>query len=254
MKKDRIAAQLYSFRDFIKTPADVAETLRKLKKIGYDAVQLSSAIPPMPETELRRILDGEGFQAPTSHESAARIVNETAAVVDHLLALDCRHTAYPFPHELPTDAEATVRLARQLHETAEKMAAAGIALAYHNHAVEFTRFGDHTMLEIIYENAPALEAEIDTFWVHAGGGDPVDWIRRTAQRMAVIHLKDYGVNDNRNWRMMPLGQGNLNWPEILDAAEKSGVKWYVVEHDGDCADPFESFQISLDYLTGHFVR
>ena len=55
MEQMKIAAQLYSFRDYIKTPAGVRDTLRRLRQIGFSAVQLSSSIAPMPEEELRRI-------------------------------------------------------------------------------------------------------------------------------------------------------------------------------------------------------
>jgi sugar phosphate isomerase/epimerase len=254
LKKNQIAVQLYSFRDFIKTPKEFAETLAKLKKMGYDTVQLSGSIAPMPESELTRILGGEGIAAPTAHENQTKIVCETQAVTDRLLSLGCHHVAYPYPHQLPANESETVKLAGGLNRTAEKMAAAGIGLAYHNHAVEFLRYGGKTMLEIIYDEAPALGAEIDTFWVQAGGGSPADWTRRTKGRMEVIHLKDFAVIDNHRRAMAPVGSGNLNWTEIIGECERSGVKYFVVEHDGDCADPFASFQSSMSYLTDNFVR
>ena len=59
MKQAKNAAQLYSFRDYIGTPAGVRDTLRRLRRTGYEAVQLSGAIAPMPEAELRRMLREE---------------------------------------------------------------------------------------------------------------------------------------------------------------------------------------------------
>ena len=53
--------------------------------------------------------------------------------------------------------------------------------------------------------------------------------------------------------MMPVGSGNLDWKRIFAAAEAAGVEYYVVEHDGDCADPFESFAASMCFLKGNFV-
>ncbi|MDD5728984.1 MAG: sugar phosphate isomerase/epimerase [Victivallales bacterium] len=254
MKKNQIAAQLYSFRNFIKTTAGMIETLSALKKMGYDAVQLSAAIAPMPESELRAILDGEGLIAPTAHESAAKIISETEAAIDHLLKLDCFHVAYPYPHIIPGSGTEAAAFAAKLNETAVKMARHGIKLAYHNHAVEFIRFGNRTMLDIIYAEAPALDSELDTFWVQAGGGNPVEWIRRMPGRMEVIHIKDFGVDSGQNRLMMPVGSGNLNWDRIIAAAEKAGTKWYVVEHDANCADPFESFRSSMNYLNENFIN
>ena len=54
--------------------------------------------------------------------------------------------------------------------------------------------------------------------------------------------------------MMPVGYGNLDWNMILETAESAGVEWYVVEHDADVGDPFESFAESLKFLTENFVK
>ena len=48
MQKITIAAQMFSFRNYIKTPAGVRNTFRRLKQMGYDAIQLSGSIAPMP--------------------------------------------------------------------------------------------------------------------------------------------------------------------------------------------------------------
>ena len=47
---------------------------------------------------------------------------------------------------------------------------------------------------------------------------------------------------------------NLDWNMILETAESAGVEWYVVEHDADVGDPFESFAESLKFLTENFVK
>jgi sugar phosphate isomerase/epimerase len=49
----------------------------------------------------------------------------------------------------------------------------------------------------------------------------------------------------REQRFAPIGEGNLNWPAILEACEEGGVEWYLVEQDL-CydTDPFEAMAIS----------
>ena len=253
MEQMKIAAQLYSFRDYIKTPAGVRDTLRRLRQIGFSAVQLSSSIAPMPEEELRRMLQEEGMIAPTSHERAKDLIEKPEQTIEHLLALDCHHTAYPYPEWIPTGKGEAVAFAKELNQAAEKFRRAGIDFAYHNHAIEFLRFEGSTLLELIYRNAPLVSGELDTFWVQKGGGDPVDWISRLNGRIKVLHIKDFGVNQRGETIMMPIGSGNLDWKRIFTAAETAGVEYYVVEHDGDCADPFESFAASMRFLKGNFV-
>ena len=54
--------------------------------------------------------------------------------------------------------------------------------------------------------------------------------------------------------MMPIGCGNLNWQDIIPTAKSAGVKYFIVEHDADVTDPFESFEKSLRYLEENFLE
>ncbi|UCD39610.1 MAG: hypothetical protein JSV87_04140, partial [Candidatus Bathyarchaeota archaeon] len=53
------------------------------------------------------------------------------------------------------------------------------------------------------------------------------------------------VTPKREQRFAEIGEGNMNWQAIIEAAEESGVEWYLVEQD-NCygRDPFESLRIS----------
>lgn len=60
MSQALLAAQLFTVREFIKTPAEIAVALRKIRDMGYDGVQLS-CLGPIDSRELRKIADGEGL-------------------------------------------------------------------------------------------------------------------------------------------------------------------------------------------------
>jgi len=252
MKKNQIAAQLFTLREFLKTPADIAASLKKVKKLGFDAVQVSG-MGPIPEEELVKILDGEGLVCCATHENGAMIVNDPDKVIDRLNRLHCAYTAYPYPHQVPTSVAEAKEFAHKLNASAQKLAAAGKVLTYHNHAIEFTRLDGQLLLDLIYANAPQLQSEIDTYWVQYGGGDPVAWVRQMAGRLPLLHLKELGIIDNQI-TMLPIGSGNLNWRAILAEAEKGGTRWFIIEQDVCRIDPFDSLKASLDYLTAKFVR
>jgi sugar phosphate isomerase/epimerase len=248
MDKSKIAAQLYTLRDYLKTPAEVAKTLKKVKETGFDAVQLSGLAPVDP-AELAKMLKGEGLICCATHEQAKQIVENPEKIADKLKILGCKHTAYPFPHNHPKTAKDYRKLAKVLSKAGKKLAAEGVVLSYHNHAGEFERFGRKTGLEIIYEESDPeyLKAELDTYWIQYGGGNPVAWCKKFPGRMPLLHLKEYGVVRNEV-RMMELGTGSLNWKKIIAAAQNSGVEWYIIEQDVCLIDPFESLKISLSYL------
>jgi sugar phosphate isomerase/epimerase len=251
MKKSQIAAQLFTLRDFLKAPEDIAVSLRKVKQIGYDAVQVSG-MGPVAEEELVKILDDEGLVCCATHEPGKKIVSETAAVIERLNKLNCKYTAYPFPHKIPASEAEALGIAEELEKAAVAMAAAGQVLTYHNHATEFAKFGSRTMLDIFYDEAPHLQGELDTFWVQHGGGNPVSWIKKLSGRLPLLHLKEFGVLDNKI-TMYHIGGGNLEWDKIIPAADEAGVEWFIVEQDNCLIDPFESLKLSFDYLVSNFA-
>ena len=128
----------------------------------------------------------------------------------------------------------------------------GMTLSYHNHALEFVRFGKSTVLDFIYEatNPAHLKAELDTYWVQLGGGDPASWLEKLSGRAPLLHLKDYTIDAKHNPIYTEIGQGNLDWKRVLTAAEKAGTEWLIVEQDTCPGDPFDSIKISYDYLAG----
>lgn len=262
MNKNQIAAQLYCFHDFIKTPQGIADTFRRLHAMGYEAVQLTASLPEAVKApQLLKFLKDHGLAAVSSHEAGAKILEATDEVIQKLKALKIRHLAYPGPHCSPTGAGEVIALAEKLNAAARKFRKHGITLAYHNHAVEFKKFEGQLMLDLIYDHAPELAGEIDTYWVQRGGGDPLRWIQKLAGRMEFLHVKDYGVDSADHaaiWSnvpvMKPVGSGNLDWNAIIPAAEKAGVKCFIVEHDADVADPFASFAESFRFLTKNFVK
>ena len=249
MPQSVLAAQLYTVRQFTKTPEDIARTLVKVKAIGYDAIQIS-AFGPCDPGEIARMLEGEELTCASTHTAWGRLVDDFDKVIGEHRMWGCEHPAIGgMPGEYRS-AEGIAEFARLADEVGKKIVAAGMDFSYHNHNFEFQKAGGKTWLELLYEKSDPryLKAEIDTYWVQAGGGDPAEWIRRCAGRIPVLHLKDMTMGPD-GVRMAEIGEGNLNWPAILAAAKDAGVQWYCIEQD-DCyeRDPFDSLKISLDNL------
>lgn len=257
MKKEKIAAQLYSVRDYCNDAHDLSETLQRVRLLGYRAVQLQS-LGPLPPHELARVLDAEGLVCCSTHEDSEELLTDPEAVVERLNILGCTSTAYPYPADQDfSTVEGVRRLCKALNRTGKLMRKAGITFAYHNHNLEFHRLGGRTILQMIMaETDPeAVEIELDTYWVQAGGGDPVDWLGRLKGRVSLLHLKDFGVDPKGRTMFEEIGHGNLAWDRLMPAARHAGCRWYIVEQDSDWenGDPFESLKMSLAYLKKTFV-
>lgn len=257
MKLSQVAIQLYTLRDFCKTAADFAVTMKKVREIGYTAVQISG-VGPIPEAELLAMCKAEGLTICATHENGQKILDETDAVIARLQALDTKLTAYPYPGGIDfNNPEHLDTLIRKLDIAGAKFRAAGMKLGYHNHANEFYRPvpGGPTFLDRVYnETSPEnIVAELDTFWVQRGGGDVVEWVRRLKGRTPFIHLKDYKVNPAGEPSYCEVGAGTLPFARIIAEAEAGGCEWFIVEQDSCPGDPFDSIKQSLDYIKAHLV-
>lgn len=250
MKSTQIAVQLYTVRDYCTSTLDLTVTARKLRDIGYVAVQLSG-MERESEAELVKIMGDAGLVICSAHQPSLKVVNETERCIDSLQKLGCKLAAYPSPKEVDFASGPSVAAwIRRLAIAGKKYAEAGLTLGYHNHGIEFVKVGDMTVLEMIYRDIEPrhLASELDTYWVQFGGGDVLKWCRAMRERMPFIHLKDYAFTIQGAPAFAELGAGTLPMREIIAEAAAGGCTWFVVEQDTCPGDPFESLRRSYEFL------
>ena len=255
MKLTQVAAQLYTVRDFCQTAAALAATAKKIRAIGYEAVQLSG-LGPIPTAEIVRIMAGEGLTICATHEPSAVILEEPEKAIDTLRQLGCRLTAYPYPQDVDFgSADSINTLVRKLDAAGAKLRAAGFTLGYHNHDIEFLKFEGAPVLDYLFARTDPrnLVSELDTYWVQYGGGDCVEWCRKLRGRLPFIHLKDYVMTRERKPTFGEIGEGTLPFARIISEAEASGCQWFIVEQDTCPRDPFASLRTSFEYLKARLV-
>lgn len=256
MNTNQVAITFYTLRDHAKTAPELARSARKVREIGYTAVQLSG-LGPIPDDEIVRIMAGEGLVICATHEPSATILDEPERAIERVQRVGCKLSAYPSPKGLDFTSPASVAdLVRRLDAAGAKFRAAGLQLGYHNHAFEFCKVNGTPILETIYAetNPKHLVAELDTYWIHHGGGDILDWCRRMRGRLPFIHLKDYCMTVEQNPVFGEIGQGTLPFAAIVAEAEASGCEWFIVEQDKCPGDPFESLARSFDYVKAHLCE
>ena len=247
-----IGAQLYTVRDFIKTAKSYDETLGKLAAMGYNTVQVS-AIGDIGMANIRRIADKHNMSIIVTHTSPDKILDDTDLVIEDHKVLGAKYIGIgSMPMRYRSDIAGIKKFISDYTPAANKIAAAGMQLTYHNHDFEFERFDKKLMMDYLAEGFPPdkLAFVIDTFWVQAGGVDVAAYMESLAGRVDVVHFKDYAIVE-RERKMAPVMEGNLNWPAIVAACKKAGVKWAFVEQDNcNGMDPFECMKISFDNLKG----
>jgi len=255
MNKKNIAAQLYTLREFTKTPQNIDNTMKRLSKTGYEAVQVSGmgAIDPK---ELKKIVDEYGLRICITHTPYDRIINDFDNVVREHKLWNCEYVGLgSMPPEFERNSDGYKTFAQAISKIAKKYNNEGLKFAYHNHNFEFEKYNGITGMDILFrESDPeAFGFELDTYWIQAGGADPVEWIYKVKGRMGVVHLKDMAIV-NREQVFAEIGEGNMNWNNIIKACEKTGVEWYAIEQDECRRDPFESLDMSFRFLVKNFCK
>ena len=246
MRNDQIALQLYTVRRLL--AEDLPGTLEAVARAGYRSVELAG-LPPTDTATLARALAGAGLRVVSAHESLESLRADELAVTQRLAELGCPRLVVPaLPEADRATPDRVRRAAADLASIAERLAIAGIRLGYHNHAFEFQALEDTTIWDVLLAALPAaVDVELDVYWASVGGRDPVALIGSLADRVRLLHMKDRAAGPQP--RDAPPGAGILPWPQIVAAARRAGVDWYIVEQD-EPREPLVDIERGLRHLAG----
>lgn len=247
MDTQQIALQLYTVRDH--TQRDMLGTLHAVAQIGYQAVEFAG-YGGVPVEEVKATLDALSMRAISAHIPFDRWLAQPEQVIDELHTLGCTYAIVPaVAQERRNSVAYAQQLAADLNRCGAACRDAGLRFGYHNHAWEFAPLDSTTLWNVLLaETDPALVAlELDVFWAHVGGHDPVAMIRQLAERVPLLHVKDM-VAVGEPPTDAPVGDGVLPWADILAAGAAAGTAWYIVEQDtprdplADVAQSFRNLQ------------
>lgn len=250
---------MYTLREFTRTSKGLAESLQKIRHMGYEAVQLSAVAamagdrPEVSAKSARQMLDDHGLKCIATHRGWEDLADRTDAEIDFHHALGCPYTAIGGIPKSYGDqgAQGYSKFTRDAQPVLAKLKAAGITFGFHNHAHEFQRIapGPRTLYDILIEEGGFdFTLEVDVYWAVHAGVNPVRIFQRCRGRVPVIHLKDKEVVAGEGPVMAAIGEGNLDWDSILPACADAGVRWYAVEQDVCRRDPFDCLKSSFEFL------
>lgn len=255
-KIEKLGVQLYTIRDYMNTEEEVRESFKKLKALGYDQAQTAGC--KISYEAFGQIAKEEGIEIVGTHDNFELMVNDFEASYKNHELLDTKIMGIGgfFAKEFDEYKE----FVKKANAVGEKIAAKGGKFTYHNHHHEFIKLDNgQIIMDYLADNLnPETNSFVlDTHWVQRGGGDVCRWIKKLSGRIDILHLKDFMVYRDENNAVLPMfceiGNGNLNWEGIMEAAADAGVKYYVVEQDICPGDPFDSLKISSDYIHKNFM-
>jgi sugar phosphate isomerase/epimerase len=252
--KGPIGLQLYSLRaDFAK---DVAGTLQKARRFGIENVELAGTYDLTPE-KFKALLDANHLKPVSGHFPYERYRDDVEAVARDAKALGLQYAGCAWIEHKGDFDEKTCREAIAVFNRAgEALAKHGLKFFYHTHGYEFQPHGQGTLFDLLVTGTKPefVRYEMDVFWIVHPGQDPVKLLGKYGRRFELMHVKDMkkgtptglltGSSDVSN--DVALGTGQMDWPAILSAAKRAGVKQYFIEDESPTAA--EQIPQSLRFL------
>jgi sugar phosphate isomerase/epimerase len=139
----------------------------------------------------------------------------------------------------------------------------GIQFGYHNHNFEFRNIdGTIPYYDIFMKemDADLITMEIDLFWATKAGQDPVEMFKEHPGRFQLFHLKDMYTEEDPYFEVLkddiaPVGEGVIDFKQILAAKEIAGMKYLFVEDDNQGnGKPFEGIETSIGNITEEILQ
>jgi sugar phosphate isomerase/epimerase len=251
-----IGLQLWSLRALAQK--DPNGMLKLARSMGVTHVETAGLYGMTPE-QFAVALRGADLRATSMHIGLDELKKNPQNVIGTAKALGVKYvgTAW-YPHQGAfTEADARKAIA-DFNAIGKTMKAAGLQFFYHNHGYEPVAYGDGTLLDLmIRETDPDLvKFEMDVLWTFLPNVDPAALIRKYPGRFRLMHIKDMkpGVPRGSLSGGLPdslqavIGQGQVNWPDVLKAAKADGLEYYYLEDE--TTDPVNNIPPSVRYLEG----
>ena len=247
---------------------DMPGTLKRVADLGYDGFEILGFFGHSAE-EIRRWCGEAGLRpygcfarldelAGTQREGP---VNEFDRAVEiqgdtperkaaYLKEIGCEYVTLMVP-----DSDPDAAMTERINQVSDLVRGTGMKLQYHNHDYEYTnKINGQYRMDYLLENIrPEVLFEPDLGWMEIGGYRSGKALEKYADRIEVIHLKDYyraAFDTTLDFEFRPTGYGVMDWCTLLPLCEqKIQPAWYTADHDrATRGDVYEELKLSLDFI------
>lgn len=233
-----IGCQTWPVRDLI--AKDFPGALKQLSAAGFRTIELCSPVgyadsgfaglAKYKGAELRRILHDQGLTCISSHFS----IDELRKNQDDRIAWakDVGLTQMLVPsldgpkHPTMDDVK---RAADEYNKMGERAAAAGIVQGLHNEDFELTKVDGQRTYDLLFHlldpKYVKFQFQVSTI---SDGYDAAEYFTKYPGRFISMHVQGWSAKTRK---IVPVGQGTLDWHKIFAAAKTGGIQNYFVEMD-----------------------
>jgi sugar phosphate isomerase/epimerase len=247
-----IGCQTWPVRQMIAT--DFSGTLKQLSAAGFQSVELCSPVgyadsgfaglAKYSGSELRRILTDAGLTCVSSHFGIEELRKDQDKSI--AWAKDVGLTQMLVPslngpkHPTMDDVK---RAADEYNKMGAKAAQAGIQQGLHNEDFELSTVDGKRTYDVLFD---LLDPKLIKFQFQVStisqGYDAAEYFMKYPGRFVSMHVQGWSAQTKK---IVPVGQGTLDWKKIFTAAKIGGIKNYYVEMNLDMMKASVPFLRSL---------
>jgi sugar phosphate isomerase/epimerase len=244
-----IGCQTWPVRDML--AKDFPGTMIQLAGAGFASVELCSPIgyaeygfgglSKYSAAELRKILADAGVTCVSSHFTIIELRQNQAKAIAWAKDLGLTQMLVP---SLGGPAKPTMddvkRAADEYNKMGEQASRAGIQQGLHNEDFELSTVDGKRTYDLLFD---LLDPKLVKFQFQVStisrGYDAAEYFTRYPGRFISMHVQDWSAETKK---IVPVGQGTLDWKKIFNAAKTGGISNYFVEMNLDM------MKLSVPYL------
>jgi sugar phosphate isomerase/epimerase len=243
--------QLFMLRKQAQT--NLPGVFRAIHDAGFPQVELYPIAYGHTAAEIRSMMADAGVAAVAGHFDYIGLEDKLGFAQQ----LGLKYFVCPMlPKEQWTSLQGFGNAADLFNRVGKHAQSSGMEMVFHNHCYEFRPMeGSNGFAYLMQHTDPALvKLELDIYWLMQGGQDPMAVLKRHADRVRLIHMKDRLAGSPTGYTMDPpqyfteLGKGTIDWPAVLKQARSQGIRYAFDDQDDTNLPIPESLKISRAYL------
>ena len=232
--------QLWSLRDLQKEKGNDA-MLDQVKAWGFKYVEVAM-LGGLTPAQFKAELDKRGLVPIGTHVPYDRLSTDIEGIIREAKELGIPYVGCAaIGHKAPFDEKQCRETIAVFNRAGKALSEAGLKFYYHNHGFEFVPYQDGTLFDLLVRETDSkyVSFQLDVMWAIFPNQDPAKLIEKYPNRWLLLHLKDLkkgvalgslaGGTDTTN--DVILGSGQVNWPSLMRATQKAGVKYYFIEDE-----------------------
>jgi sugar phosphate isomerase/epimerase len=244
-----IGCQTWPVRKMVEK--DFPGTVQKLARIGFQTIELCSpagyadsgfaGLAKYNGTELRKILSDAGVSCISSHFSIQELRDNQSGRIAWASDVGLKQMIVPSLDgpKKPT-LDDVKRAADEYNKMGENAAKAGIQQGLHNEDFELSTVDGKRTYDVLFglldPKLVKFQFQVSTV---SSGYDAADYFTKYPGRFMSMHVQGWSAKTRK---IVPVGQGTLDWKRIFTAAKAGGVQNYFVEME------LEMMQASVPFL------